>query len=159
MLTYKLIGHEKKYAREIWIIEQQGPRWFVDASAVWTPTYRSFLKFWRQNWEIWGLFDDDSERGPLAVVYLDLLSEAFDINIHVSILDRKLSVEDIVRFFSSLTLHKTEQGVRYKQAWILGRNRFLMNIARRAGYEPTGVEMTYGSARGKTLDWIQVGCD
>lgn len=154
MLTYRRIDHEKQFALHIWHIERQGPLWFREASSVWTPTLQSFLEFY-SGCEVWGLFDSERDGDLLAVVYLEFLNEC-DVNIHISVLE-KLPIDEIVRFFTSLTRHKTEaEGVRGKQAWILRHNRFLLDIAKRSNYHPSGLEMTYGSARGKSFEWIQV---
>jgi hypothetical protein len=155
VLSYRRIDHEKHYAAEIWNIECAGPKWFREANAVWTAKFSDFEAFYNRC-EVWGLFDADvPARGLLAVVYLEFANPTA-VNIHVSVLS-KLPIDEVVRFFVSLTRHKTEaEGVRSKEAWILKGNRFLLDIARRSNYHPSGLVMDYGAARGKVLRWVQV---
>lgn len=151
MLTYRQIETETRFRKQIWRTEQAAPTWFRDSQAVWTPTYRSFVAFWRDCREIWGLFDDEK---LAAVVYLAFYDD-LSFNIHVSVV-AKLPEEEIVRFFRSLTRHQTEQGVWSKTAWILKKNRFLMSIAEKSGYRKTGLAMDYGAARGRVLRWVEL---
>lgn len=151
MLTYRQIETEPKFRKAIWRTERSAPEWFRDSQAVWTPTYRSFVGFWKDCREIWGLFDDEK---LAAVVYLGFYDER-SVNIHISVLT-KLPEEEIVRFFSSLTRHKDEQGVVNRTAWILAKNRFLLRIAQMSGYRSTGLKLDYGAARGRVLRWVEV---
>ncbi len=153
MLTYRRIETETKYRKTIWIAEQNSPQWFRDASAIWTPTYRSFIEFWRSCDEIWGLFDGDD---LAAVVYL-AFEMSWAVNIHVSVV-KELPPDEITRFFVSLTRQKREDGVRSFNAWVLSKNRGLLRVAEAAGYRKTGLKMDYGAARGRVLRWVEIRC-
>lgn len=133
--------------------EKLGPRWFVDASAVWTPTDEKFEEFWNNCREIYGLFETDGDK-LLAAVYFEYLKP--DVaNVHVSIID-KVPLHEVVRFFCSLKATKRSHGVRIFTGWVLERNHFLAKMGRAAGFVPTGLKMDYGQSRGRVLRWIQV---
>lgn len=151
MLTYRKINDEPAFARHIWNIEETAPRWYRDA---WHKTYEDFEAFWLACDEIYGLFDDER---LIAAVYLEYLNpEHLILNIHVSVASKARRPSDLVRFFQSLKNEKAMAGVTLMVGWLLKRNRGMLKVARLAGFEPTGLEMSYGSARGKVQEWIQV---
>lgn len=135
----------------IWKIEQSYPEWWRNASAVWTPTFESFMDFWRNCGEIWGLFEDEK---LLACLYVEFITPS-ETNVHVSVLE-KIEPVQLVRFFKSLLKHKQAEGVRVVNGWIAKQNRKLLQIGAEAGFQPTGLKMSYGACKGKVITWIQV---
>lgn len=150
-MKYRQIQSEPHFAETIWQLEETFPQVFRDASKAWTPTYESFLIFWQNCGEIWGLFDDANNL--LAVVYLEFHTD-FAVNIHVSVLKR-VDSNLIVRFFQSLTRQKYIDGVTDFRAWILEKNRALVKIAHETNYHQTGLKMRFGQSRGKVLNWLE----
>ena len=151
MLTYRRIETEKAFIKQIWDAEQGFPQWWRDASSVWCPTYESFELFWGECGEIHGLFDGER---LVACVYLEKLTTGV-LNVHISVLE-KTSNDDLVRFFSSLRRLKTIEGAPHTTGWVLGRNKYLLNLVKQAGYMPTGLKMSYGASHGKALQWLEV---
>jgi hypothetical protein len=161
MLTYRNIKAETSFADVIWNVEEGFPAWFVAASKAWHPTKEDFLTFWDECGEIWGLFRVQYGAEPvhklLAVVYLEFPPDKpYWTNIHTSVVDPELPEDDLVKFFRSLKNTKAAEGVQVMQAWIVGRNRALLRIVRRVGFEETGFEMTFGSYKGRSLRWREV---
>lgn len=152
MLTYRNIKPDEQYAEQIWKVEQGFPEWYRDASRAWHANFDEFLSFWRTNCnEIDGLFDDDI---LVAAVYLEFLS-GIQLNIHVSVLTR-VPEPDLVRWFESLKRQKAIDGFTVMTGWLMERNRGMLRVAAKAGFDPTGCTMDYGQSRGKILRWIQV---
>lgn len=151
MLTYRRIETDQHFAETIWQAEESAPRWFRESSHIWTPTFESFLEFWQNCREIYGLFDG----GKLLVcVYLEFLAE-HSINIHISVVEAVKS-DATVRFFSSLRRKKHSEGVTDMRGWILSKNRHLIGIVEQSGFRKTGLKMDYGESNARVLRWIEM---
>lgn len=150
MLTYKLINNRPDLCSLIWDREQKAPQFFRDASAVWTPTFESFVEFWERH-EIYGLFDDDR---LLAAIFIEMIAP-HHANVHISVID-KLPEADLVRFFISVKNKKVIEGITEITGFILAQNRGMLRTGKAAGFEPTGLVMKYGQSRQKILHWVHV---
>lgn len=151
MKTYRQIQNEIEFAHQIWEKEESFPEWFKAASYTWTPDYESFLSFWNNCGEIYGLFDNDE---LIAVVYLEFLTKQ-SVNVHVSVVG-KAEAKILERFFRSLLKLKTSDGIKQVSGWIAKQNRALIKIADNAGFKPTGLKMLFGECKGKVITWIEV---
>ena len=150
-LSYRDIKPDKHFAETIWNAEQSAPRWFREASAVWHPTFESYLDFWNQCGEIFGLFDGET---LVACVYLEIIA-GVQVNIHISVIG-KVRTSELVRFFRSLKNQKAIEGYTIMCGWLLSKNRGLIRIAADAGFSATGLRMDYGKSNGRVLRWVQV---
>ncbi len=151
MLAYRRIETNKKLARQIWLAEESAPRWFMSASHVWTPDYKSFLKFWSKCREIYGLFENDV---LISAVYFEFLSE-HSVNLHVSVVE-KCDQKKLVRFFKSLKILQEQNGVKSFEGWMLDKNKGLRKLGNEAGFYETGLKMCYGNDGKRVFNWVQV---
>lgn len=158
-LTYRRIDAEDHWPEIIWKREDQFPEWFRAASRAWTPTFQSFVYFWGECDEVWGLFSQDKPDELLACVYLEYLpyigSLPDAVNIHLSVLSHVPDAE-VVRFFRSLKNQKALDGVRRMHGWLVEKNKKLRELAEDAGFTKTGLTMSYGSYGERVFKWIEV---
>lgn len=155
MLTYHRIDGQDGWHNAVWEREESLPEWFQAASHVWTADREAFEEFWNGCDEVWGLFREGEPSKLLACVMLEF-ERPRHTNIHVSVIDPELPEDDLVRFWRSLKYQKALDGILIMEGWILDKNRPLKRIARRAGFEETGLVMTHGERKGKALRWLQV---
>jgi hypothetical protein len=153
MLTYRPIQNNLEFAETVWQFEESLPEWWREHNHAWTPDYESYLKFWKEDCrEIYGLFRGDT---LLSCIYIEFLTD-ISTNVHISVISKDVSENDLVRFFISVKQHKINEGVRYIEGWIAARNKRMLELGEAAGFRPTGLKMDYGQSRGKSLRWIQV---
>ena len=146
-ITYRKIN--ESFAARIWEIERTFPEWFKACNAVWTPDYDSYLAFFRNCSEVYGMFSGEE---LAAVVYLEIEGER--VNIHVSVIsetDRKF----IIAFFCSLLKKKGAEGVRDYRAWIFEKNRGLKKIAEEVGFIKTGLKLYKGVSKNSPIRWFE----
>jgi hypothetical protein len=151
MQTYRQIQNHLGYTELIWEIEQNHPNWYRTADALWTPDYESFLKFWLNCGEIWGLFDNDNLK---VVVYFEYVTR-IEVNVHISVIG-DISGDLILKYFRSLLRHKKSEGVQIFTGWVAKKNRGLIKIAEQTDFYQTGLKMKYGYYNSQVLEWVEM---
>lgn len=150
MLNYYHLPNNPTLAREVWNAERDVPRWLKRSSDLWTPTFEAFYGLWKRC-EKYGLYDNES---LAAVVYLELLTDKM-LNIHISVI-RKVPERDLIRFFESLKVEKAQDGYEIMMGWLLEQNRPMMRVAKKSGFEKTGLVRIEGSIGGRACRWAQM---
>lgn len=157
--SYRRIDGDPAFAEVIWAYECGLPEWFRLSSRVWTDGLDAFMEFYANCDEIYGLFDDGADSSDdggrlLACILLEI--SGIRANIHVSVTDKRLAHDRLIRFFRAVKQQKAAEGIRIMEAWILAANRPLRRVAGEVGFVPSGLRMTFGRHRdGRGMDWLQ----
>lgn len=118
------------------------PRFFNDASEVWTTTYNDFLAFCDRSWKVYLVGDN-------CLVYVE--KDGKCANLHISFLrgtDAWGLMDDLVKLRNEIL---TEFELLY--AWVGKHNRGLKKMVNALGMHHNGFCMYHGESHGKVLEW------